>query len=79
MGVLIFIYKPKDMARTRRESTEVRYNMIHDVYDKVMEDLGDLRNYVSKSYIYDKIYEKTHLSIKTISYVLNHTRKSDMI
>lgn len=67
------------MTKTRRESTEARYNMIHDVYNKIMEDLGDLKNYVSKSYIYDKIYEQTHLSTKTISYILNHTTKSSTI
>lgn len=59
----------------RRESTEVRYNVIHDVYNKVMNELGDLKNFVSKSYIYNRIYEETHLSTKTISYILNHTSK----
>lgn len=61
----------------RRESTEIRYNVIHDAYSKVISELGDLKNYVSKSYIYNRIYEETHLSTKTISYVLNHTTRKN--
>lgn len=59
----------------RRESTKVRYNLIHEAYDKIMKELGDMGKFVSKSYIYNRIREETHLSIKTVSYILNHTCK----
>ena len=60
----------------RRESTKVRDNEIHNLYESIVKELGDLGNVVSRSYIYDKIRGKTRLSIRTISYVLNHTQKT---
>jgi len=63
----------------RRESTSVRDNAVHDLYDKIMDELGDLRNAVSKSYIYEKIQKDTKLSIRSISYILNHTKKKDIL
>ncbi len=62
------------MSNNRRESTSVRDNAVHDLYDKIINDLGDLKNAVSKNYIYEKIQKETHLSIRTISYILNHTK-----
>lgn len=65
----------------RRESTAVRDNHIHDLYNEIsseLKELGDIGNYVAKEYIYLKIQEKTRLSIRTISYVLNHTKKVDL-
>lgn len=60
----------------RRESAKVRDNEIHNLYESIVKELGDLGNVVSRSYIYDKIREKTRLSIRTISYVLNHTQNT---
>ena len=37
------------------------------------ESTGSLANAVSKGYIYERIKEKTKLSIRTISFILNHT------
>lgn len=59
----------------RRPSTIIRDNHVHDLYDKIMCDLGELRNVVAKSYIYRKIREQTGLSEKTIESIINHTRK----
>lgn len=42
-----------------------------------MNDLGQLRTVVSKSYIYNLIQNQTGLSIRTISHVLNHTKEQD--
>lgn len=56
-----------------RISTIKRNNSIHLMYKNIMNDLGQLRTVVSKSYIYNLIQNQTGLSIRTISHVLNHT------
>lgn len=61
--------------KSRRESTARRYAEIHKVHEEIVHGLGDLARVVSKSYIYEKIHERTGLCTKTIAYVLNHTRK----
>lgn len=68
-----------DVNKTRRESTSIRDNAVHDLYDKIMEELGDLKNAVSKGYIYDKIQNETKLSIRTISFILNHTKRKQIL
>lgn len=45
--------------RGMRDSSIIRYNEVHDMYDKIIKDLGDMSAYVSKGYIYDKIKERT--------------------
>lgn len=47
------------------------------MYKNIMNDLGQLRTVVSKSYIYNLIRNQTGLSIRTISHVLNHTKEQD--
>lgn len=47
--------------RGMRDSSIIRYNEVHDMYDKIIKDLGDMSAYVSKGYIYDKIKDKTGL------------------
>lgn len=64
----------KLQIKNRRESTIVRDNEIHRMYNEIVSGLGELGNAVSKSYIYEKIKAQTKLSIRTISFVLNHTR-----
>ena len=44
--------------RGMRDSSIIRYNEVHDMYDKIIKDLGDMSAYVSKGYIYDKIKER---------------------
>lgn len=53
------------------DSSIIKYNEIHDMYDKMSA-------YVSKSYIYDKIKDKTGFSTRHISRILNHTKKRDL-
>lgn len=48
------------------------------MYDKIIKDLGDMSAYVSKGYIYDKIKERTGLSTRHISRILNHTKRKDL-
>ena len=64
--------------RGMRDSSIIRYNEIHDMYDKIIKDLGDVSAYVSKGDIYDKIKDKTGLSTRHISRILNHTKKRDL-
>ena len=64
--------------RGMRDSSIIRYNEVHDMYDKIIKDLGDISAYVSKNYIYDKIRERTGLSTRHISRILNHTKKRDL-
>lgn len=59
--------------RKRRESTSIRDAEVHSLYKKILEELGDLSSVVSRTYIYEKIREKTRLSIRTISFIINHT------
>lgn len=44
-----------------RDSSIIKYNEIHDMYDEIIKDLGEMSAYVSKNYIYDKIKDKTGL------------------
>jgi len=65
----------RSTSKTRRESTTVRDNQVHEIFHTILDELGDLYPYVAKSYIYDRIREETHLSTRTIAYILNHTRE----
>lgn len=62
-----------------RISTIKRNNSIHLMYKNIMNDLGQLRTVVSKSYIYNLIQNQTGLSIRTISHVLNHTKEHTFV
>lgn len=53
--------------RGMRDSSIIRYNEVHD-----------MSAYVSKGYIYDKIKERTGLSTRHISRILNHTKRKDL-
>lgn len=64
--------------RGMRDSSIIRYNEIHDMYDKIIKDLGDVSAYVSKGYIYDKTKERTGLSTRHISRILNRTKRKDL-
>jgi hypothetical protein len=66
------------MARNkteRRPSTIVRDNDVHAAYEEVRAELGEVFYYVSRTFIYEKIQKKTDLCVKTIAYILNHTKK----
>lgn len=44
------------------------------MYKSILRGLGELAGVVSKTYIYERIRERTKLSVRTISFILNHTR-----
>lgn len=46
---------------------------MHEIYNEECRRLGDASGYVSREYLYNKVKEKTGLSIRSISYIVNHT------
>lgn len=58
-----------------RDSTVIRNNEIHKMYDEILNELGDLATVVSRNYVYGKIKERTGLSIRHISRIINHSCK----
>lgn len=60
-----------------RDSTVIRNNEIHKMYDEILNELGDLATVVSRNYVYGKIKDKTGLSIRHISRIINHTKVKD--
>lgn len=63
-----------------RDSTVIRSNEIHKMYDEILNELGDLATVVSRNYVYGRIKDRTGLSIRHISRIINHTKGGgDMI
>ena len=56
----------------RRGSTVKRDEYVLDIYQDILNELGELANAVSKSYIYEKIRDRTGLCTKTIAFIINH-------
>lgn len=61
-----------------RDSTVIRDNEIHKMYDEILNELGDLATVVSRNYVYGKIKDKTGLSILHISRIINHTKVEEI-
>ena len=51
-----------------RDSTVIRDN-------EILDELGDLATVVSRNYVYGKIKDRTGLSIRHISRIINHSCK----
>lgn len=60
-------------SKNRRESMTVRDNEVHRMYREILHGFGEAANAVSRTYVYEKIHERTKLSVRTISFILNHT------
>ena len=56
----------------RRPSTIFRDNMVHDAYENVMKELGDVGVYVARGEIYRRVARKVYLSPRTVERILNH-------
>ena len=50
-----------------RDSTVIRNN-------EILNELGDLATVVSRNYVYGRIKDRTGLSIRHISRIINHTK-----
>ena len=48
----------KLQLKNRRESTMLRDNEIHKLYQQILADLGNLANAISRSYIYSRYKRK---------------------
>lgn len=57
-----------------RDSTVIRDNEIHRMYNEILDELGDLATVASRNYVYGKIKNRTGLSIRHISRIMNHTK-----
>lgn len=62
-----------------RDSTVILNNEIHKMYEEILNELGDLATVVSRNYVYGRIKDRTGLSIRHISRIINHTKVEDMI
>lgn len=60
------------------DSTVIRNNEIHRMYDEILDELGDLATVVSRNYVYGKIKDRTGLSIRHISRIINHTKVEEI-
>ena len=61
-----------------RDSTVIRNNEIHRMYNEILDELGDLATVVSRNYVYGKIKDRTGLSIRHISRMINHTKVEEI-
>lgn len=48
------------------------------MYDEILDELGDLATVVSRNYVYGKIKDRTGLSIRHISRIINHTKVEEI-
>ena len=55
-----------------RDSTVIRNNEIHRMYDEILDELGDLATVVSRNYVYGKIKDRTGCRI------INHTKVEEI-
>lgn len=61
-----------------RDSTVILNNEIHRMYNEILDELGDLATVVSRNYVYGKIKDRTGLSIRHISRIINHTKVEEI-
>lgn len=48
------------------------------MYDEILDELGDLGTVVSRNYVYGRIKDRTGLSIRHISRIINHTKVEEI-
>jgi len=58
----------------RKPSTVIRDDTVLGIYKELQDEMGKYAAYVSKSYIYERIKDRTGLCHKTIAFILNHIR-----
>jgi hypothetical protein len=66
------------IVNNRRMSSILRDNLVHDIYQEELGKLGNAGRYISKEYLYGKVKERVGLSIRSISFIINHTRKRNI-
>lgn len=72
-------FRDEDIERTyARDSTVIRDNEIHKMYDEILDELGDLATVVSRDYVYGRIKDRTGLGIRHISRIINHAKVEEI-
>lgn len=61
-----------------RDGTVIRNDEIHGMYDEILDEPGDLATVVSRNYVYGKIKDRTGLSVRNISRIINHTKVEEI-
>lgn len=61
-----------------RDSTVIRNNETHKMYDEILNELCDLATVVSRNYVCGRIKDRTGLSIRHISRIINHTKVEEI-
>lgn len=59
-----------------RDSTVVRDNEIHKMYDEILNELGDLATVVSRNYVYGRIKDRTGWFFVPLSSSIFFTNRS---
>lgn len=67
-----------DSTVIRNNEIHRMYNEIHRMYNEILDELGDLATVVSRNYVYGKIKDRTGLSIRHISRIINHTKVEEI-
>lgn len=67
------------MKKLQRQSTIMRNNLVFSIYEELKKEYGEAFNFLVRSFVYEKIREKTGLSDRTISEILNHRNKEDIL
>ena len=73
-----FIHMTRFSGKERRPSTIIRDNRVHEAYEEVCREIGDMARLLPKEYLYEKVKEKTGLCTRTIAFILNHTVKQNL-
>lgn len=68
----------RDSTVIRNNEIHKMYNEIHKMYDEILNELGDLATVVSRNYVYGRIKDRTGLSIRHISRIINHTKVEEI-
>lgn len=67
-----------DIEKINVRDSTVRNNEIHRMYYEILNELGDLATVVSRNYVYGRIKDRTGLSIRHISRIINHTKVEEI-
>lgn len=68
----------RDSTVIRNNEIHKMYDEIHKMYDEILNELGDLVTVVSRNYVYGRIKDSTGLSIRHISRIINHTKVEEI-
>lgn len=60
------------------DNTVMRNNQVHKLHKDIIDQLGDLATVVSRNYVYGRIKDRTGLSIRHISRIINHTKVEEI-